>query len=153
MNKYPQNNSIGLGRVANIEGDIGKVNAAELLIRVNELLADELIEQTVGTNITLDLSRYRTYKITLSANITITLVGLDIYKEAYIVVDPKQFSCTIINVIKETTETTIPYNHTLYKFYSPYQNIIELIEKTTNMYGIRPGEFESSEFEGSEFLI
>lgn len=154
MNKYPQNNSIGLGRVANIDQGIeGKISATDLLNRVNELHAGDLQVLTLSSNTTINLSTNRCCKIILAANIVITLSYLDLYKTSFISVEPHQFTCTFAQVKHETIEDTRPYNHTFYKFFSPRPNEIELIEKSTNMYGIQDGEFEIGEFGYVDFKV
>ena len=154
MRKYPQNNSLELGRVANIDqGVAGKIISHDLLTRVNELHAGELQEVTLGGNSNITLVNYRTWKISLANNITINLHDLDIYKYSFISIEPNGFTCTFPNVKHETIEDTRPYNHTFYKFFSPRVGEIELIEKSTNMYGITDGEFENPEFGYTDFKV
>lgn len=154
MKKYPQNNSLGLGRVANIDQGVGgKVIAFDVLERINELHAGGMQEVSLNQNTTINLSLYRTWKITLLADITITLSFLDTYRYAFISVEPQGFTCTFNIVKKESIEDTRPYNHTFYKFFSPRPNEIELIEKATNMYGITEGEFEIPEFGYTDFKV
>lgn len=154
MKKFPQNNSLGLGRVANIDQDvIGKVLAFDLLERVNELHAEDLQEVTLSSNTIINLSFYRTWAITLAADITITLSYLDLYQYSFISIEPNGFTCTFDVVKRERIEDTRPYNHTFYKFFSPRPGEIELIEKATNMYGITDGEFEIPEFGYTDFKV
>lgn len=154
MKKYPQNNSLGLGRVANIDQDYGgKEIIYDLLVRVNELHAGDLQEVTLSADTVLNLSAFRTWKITLAGNINISLASLDTYKYCFISIDPMGYTCTFNTVRHETIEDTRPYNHTFYKFHSPRLNEIELIEKSTNMYGITEGEFEIPEFGYTDFKV
>lgn len=152
MEKFPNNHSAGLSRVANVEGDVGKVEFYDLLLQVNDHLAGDLVELDIYTSTIIDMTINRTYRLTLHADVYIEVRNLDTYRTGFLVIDPQDFTCTIGGITKEELENTRPYNVTLYKFYSNKPNVIELIEKTGNMYGIRPGEYEHTEFLGMEFL-
>lgn len=160
MNKYPRNHSVGLSRVADKIGDIGKVDAKGLLLRINELHAGDLVTTSVTEEslvdtygiFDIDLSVYRTFYVTLETNCSIRILDLDPGQHAFIVVKPKTFTCTFTGFKKEVLEDTKPYNLTLYHFFSPKLGQMELLEVTRNMYGIKPGEFLSEEFFGGDFL-
>lgn len=153
MNEFPRNHSAQLGFVANKSGVPSKLESKELLDKIEFHHAGDLVELTVNQDIQLDLSTYRTYRLTLTNNSVVSLVGLARGKYAYIVVDPNEFNCTFSGLVKEATETTKAYNVTLYKLFSYKINKIDLVEVTRNMYGIKDGEFTHSEFTGNEFNI
>lgn len=156
MNKYPRNHSIGLSKVANKKGDIGKLQASTLLLAINELHAGDLIKLEVGDNgfnTSIDFSVYRTYSLTLCADCVINVTGLDPYMEAFILINPKSFTCTLTGFKKESTEDTKPINMSLYKFYSPKPGNTELLHVYKNMYGIGLGEFHSGDFSDADFII
>jgi hypothetical protein len=152
MEKFPNNHSVGLSQVANVESDSSKNDFLMMLNEVNSYLAGDFIELDIYSNTVIDFSINRTYKLTLHNNVFINVIGLTAYRESFIIMDPNEFTCLVTGIVKEDLEDTRPYNVTLYKFYSNRPNVIELIEKETNMYGPKPGEYYHTEFLGSEFL-
>lgn len=150
-NKFPLNAGMGLNRVANVDSNVSKTEYIEFLRLTNEHLNGELIHKRVSGNVTINFADNRTYRLILDGNASITVEGLDRYRYGFLIIEPMAFTCDVKGMTKEATMTTEPYNVTLYKFYSPYYNSMELIEKETNMYGINDGEFMDDEYMRGDF--